>query len=412
MRPVIDDQLPLAARLSKDGTAHMVGATAVAAVAAYVFQVLGGRVLGAVEFAPVTVLWTLQFLVFTVLLFPIEQYATRRLTLSQGDRLSVRTLRSVAVVVGVVTGGTVLFVLATRELLFLGEESYALAGGLLVLGYGLFALGRGYLAGQRRFRAYGLVTGAESLWRLAMAALILAVAASGPNLAWSMVLAPLVILPWWPFRAGPEGEEQEGVGRFLGGYVAASAASQTILAAGPLVVGALGAAPAAVSIFFVTFTLFRGPLTMGYGLLARVLPPFTGLVARGERAELRRWVVRLVFGALGLGSIGALAGWWIGPGVVALLFGEQFRPEPLLAALAMSGVVLGSGAMVGNQVLVALDETHRLAVAWWAALAVAALTLAVVSGSPSIRTGAAFAAGEGAALLLVAAAVWRPAKTA
>ncbi|MGH9052598.1 MAG: lipopolysaccharide biosynthesis protein [Acidimicrobiia bacterium] len=404
----ISEQPGLAARLGRDGTAHMVGATGLAAMGAYLFQVVGGRVLGPVEFAPVTVLWTIQFLAFTVLLFPIEQFATRQLALGP-ERLPGRVLGSAAGVIAAVAAGTVLFVWATRERLFLGEGAFAVAAGLIVIGYGLFALGRGYLAGRRRFRAYGLVTGAESISRLVAAGLVLATIPSGLALTGTMALAPLAILLWRPFREG-EGEAADGggLGRFLAGYVAASAASQTILAGGPLVVAALGASPAAVSVFFVTFTLFRGPLTMGYSLLARVLPPFTRVVAEGDRARLRPWAVRLGVGGALLGALGGLVGLWVGPAIVALLFGEQFRPEPLLAAMAVAGVVVGSAAMVGNQVLVARNETPRLAVAWLAALAVAAVVLAVAPGSPSLQTGAAFVAGEAAALAFVSAAVWRP----
>ena len=48
-----------------------------AALLAYVFQVLGGGVLGPKEFAPITVLWTVQFLAMQVLYQPVEHYVNR-----------------------------------------------------------------------------------------------------------------------------------------------------------------------------------------------------------------------------------------------------------------------------------------------------------------------------------------------
>jgi O-antigen/teichoic acid export membrane protein len=56
--------------LRGSGTAYMIVGTFVAAVAAYLFQLVVGRSLGPTEFAPVTVLWTIQFLVFTTVSCP------------------------------------------------------------------------------------------------------------------------------------------------------------------------------------------------------------------------------------------------------------------------------------------------------------------------------------------------------
>ena len=44
------------------GTGHMIVGTLVAALAAYLFQLIVGRSLGPTVFAPITVLWTIQFL--------------------------------------------------------------------------------------------------------------------------------------------------------------------------------------------------------------------------------------------------------------------------------------------------------------------------------------------------------------
>jgi len=40
------------------GTAYMIVGTLIAAIAAYLFQLVVGRSLGPTEFAPITVLWT------------------------------------------------------------------------------------------------------------------------------------------------------------------------------------------------------------------------------------------------------------------------------------------------------------------------------------------------------------------
>src|SRR4026209_410184 len=63
--------------LGRDGTAWLLIGSLPAGVLAYVFQVIGGRVLGSEAFAPIATLWTLQYVVMAILLFAIEQYEGR-----------------------------------------------------------------------------------------------------------------------------------------------------------------------------------------------------------------------------------------------------------------------------------------------------------------------------------------------
>jgi len=44
--------------------------------------------------------------------------------------------------------------------------------GLMVIGYGVFAFGRGRFGGKRQFRQYGLATAGESMLRLAIAIVV------------------------------------------------------------------------------------------------------------------------------------------------------------------------------------------------------------------------------------------------
>src|SRR5688572_31195091 len=71
------------AYLRSDGTAFIVAGSAVAGLAGYAYQILGGRTLGTEDFAPVSTLLTIHFLTFIVILIPIEQLAVRRLTLDR-----------------------------------------------------------------------------------------------------------------------------------------------------------------------------------------------------------------------------------------------------------------------------------------------------------------------------------------
>lgn len=393
--------------LQASGTAHMVIGTLVAAMAAYGFQLIAGRHLGPTEFAPITVLWTIQFLVFTTVFVPIEQLTIRRLSAETPTGGSWRLFAAV------IAGSVLLaaaFGVITRQRLLGGQWVYMPLLMILIAAYGGFALGRGVLAGRRRFREYGLSTAAESVLRLVLAVALLALGMGAVGVAWSMVAGPFVVLAWRPFhteRGGENGAPGPGSARTLATYVGANAASQTIVAGGPLVVGALGASPAEVSIFFETFLLFRAPLTLAYGLIARVLPPFTRMVEMGEQATVRRWAVRI--GAVGAatGAAGYVVGRAIGPGAVALLLGAEYRPSPGIAGYAGAGVAIATIALFAQQILIAQRATGPLAASWFAGLVASAGVVAVATGSASARVGAAFLVGEAVAFgLIVASVVW------
>jgi O-antigen/teichoic acid export membrane protein len=383
----------------------MIVGTLVAALAAYLFQLVAGRVLGPTAFAPITVLWTIQFLVLTTVFVPMEQLTIRRLSVTDPDAAPWRLFIGAVTAAVVVSTG---FAALTLDRLLDGEPVYLAITAALLAGYGGFALARGLLAGHRRFKEYGLSTLAESVVRLAAALVLLALGVGAVGLGWTLVVGALVVWIWRPLRYEPVRgvpTNGRGSGADLGTYVAANAASQTILAAGPLVVGALRASSAEVSVFFETFLLFRAPLSVAYSLIARILPPFTRLVEAGEGHTLRRWAVRLgVLGAVG-GALGYLVGRAIGPDLVALLLGSEFRPTPTLAAYAASGVAIATAALFSQQILIAMRATGRLAVAWLVGLTGAATTVALAGGSPSARVGAGFLVGEGIAFTLIVAMI-------
>jgi len=392
---------PSAARaVPGSGTGYMVVGTLIAAVAAYLFQLIAGRVLGPTEFAPITVLWTIQFLVLTIVFVPMEQLTIRRLSVAEPDAAPWRLF--IGVILAAVIVSTT-FAAATLDRLLEGEPVYLAIVAALIAGYGGFALARGLLAGHRRFKEYGLSTLAESALRLALAVLLLAAGVGAVGLAWTLVAGSLVVWIWLPLRHEPRrtGQVSPLSGTGLATFVAANAASQTIVAAGPLVVGALHATSAEVSVFFETFLLFRAPLTVAYSLIARILPPFTRFVQSGNRHIIRVWAFRLgALGAIG-GGLGYAVGRVIGPDVVSFLLGSEFRPTDTLAAYAAAGVAIATVALFSQQILIAMRSTGKLAVSWMVGLAAAAITVGLAGGRPSVRVGAGFLVGEVVAFGLI-----------
>ncbi|MGB9359006.1 MAG: sugar transferase [Acidimicrobiia bacterium] len=405
------------AYMRSDGTLDIVLGSLVAGLGAYAYQFLGGRSLGEEAFAPIAALLTAHFLAFVIILLPIEQFVIRRITL--GYQGWVVPIRAIALTISTAAVAAVV-VWASADTYFDGDSSFVWFVIATVGFHFFFVVGRGYLAGYRRFRSYGYVSGAASMLRLAIALLVVIIGPTVTGFAWAQVLGPLVIFFWRPWRTpeerrtGSRGEladehvEQVGEKGLLSGLVLSSAASQALLLAGPLVAGALGATAAQFSITYATLVLARAPLTLGYNLIARVLPPFTQMAARGERRELRSWARGMGIAGVALAIVGAGIGAILGPPMVAVAFGDGFRPSATVAALAAAGVVLASAGLFIGQILVARGRAVRLAAAWFIAVAAAVVAVIVPISDPVVHVVVAFVVGETFALAaLVTGALMR-----
>ena len=402
------DRAPLLKRWATDGTAYLIAGTVLHSFINYIYQLFGARSLGEVEFAPVASLLALSFLVFAVVLVPIEQLVIRAVTFRGGFRIDSRPTIRTAVVLTALVAGLVAFV--GRDRLFAGDDVFILLVVASVATHSLYVVGRGQLAGNRRFAAYGGATAGNATLRLIVAFVLLSMVLSAVSLGVALVVGPLIILVWFSSVRIPgsvEEESDESPSRFLMSLVMAAAASQVLLLAGPLAAAAIGASRVEISVIYVTLTIVRAPLVLGSSLVARILPPLTNLAKLGLDDELNRWVVRMTAaGALAAVPVGLLAAKF-GPDVVALLFGEGFRPPAAFVGVAAAGTIIAGAAMFVGQVLVARGDTARLAFGWAIALMVAIGTLVLVDGDLATRIGMAFLYGESAALAATAVLSYR-----
>jgi O-antigen/teichoic acid export membrane protein len=382
-----------------EGTARMIAGSLAGALGAYLFVVVGGRRLGTVQFAPIALLWTVFFIVATVVLIPLEQFVTREV--GRGRRVLVADRRVLVTVIGGTGIALAAFVALTNEALFGGHPIFILQAFLLTGLFGLMQVGKGILAGQRRFAAYGLVLTLEGVFRLVAAVALLALAPSAAALGWAMVCAPLCILAARPWRhdrtTDPEVSPTPAAG-FLGNYVIGSAASQLLLAGGPLGVVVLGGDAALRSVIFTTFTLYRAPLTLIYNLQGRVLSFLVR--SNGNGVDVSRLITRIALIGVGLGSLAGLVGWLVGPALVELLFGPDFRPQAAVAALVAAGVIVASATQIMAQALVASGSTRQLAGAWVGGLLAGVAAMLVWGGGPGLRVGVGFLVGELTAFVL------------
>jgi len=389
------------------GTVAIVAGTAVSALSVYLYQVIAARTLGSELFASIGVMWTISFLVFTVLNIPVEQYVTRRLTLGGGRWLPDRDailIVATPLLAGIVIGAV--FVAATLDRFFAGSSGFVVAAVAILISRGLLTVGRAFLAGRRRFTAYGAIVALEGVVLVALAIGVAATSASALAFVAILAISPLVVVLARPLATTTTEMPMladsipAGAG-FLGALIVATAASQIILAAEPVIVSFVGGTATAVSVVFVTFTLFRGPVTSAYNLIARVLPDFTVMASAGDDQRLKVWAERIGIAGVALAALFGAGGWVLGPIVVEVLYGAEFAPPSVVSGLAAAAVGFALASLFLNQIFVARGETGRLAVIWLLALLAATVALFVSTAEPMIRVATAFLVGEAAALALL-----------
>jgi O-antigen/teichoic acid export membrane protein len=396
---------------TNDGTWVIALGAVIASLSAYVFQVVGGRTLGTVGFAPVATVWTIGYLVYTIMMLPVEQTTTRTVTLRAGEALDARSRRQIAITLG--SGLLVGIVIGALGIdrFFDGRGIFVAAIALLLFARTLMTVARGVMAGRRRFTAYGVTMMLE-----AFALMSLGIAFSLGNtgsfwFAFSLGAAPLTLLLVRPYqirihpdRAAVEVPHHAGLLQLL---VVASALSQLILAGGPLVVTLVGGTATAESIYFMTFTLLRGPITASFPLATRFLAAMTTALSDDKPEVLHKWAERLA----GLGGaavvLAGAVGYKILPPIIELLYGREFRPSALVAALGAAGAVAALAILFVTQILIARGRTRDLALGWTIAIVAAAIVLAVAGVDPLTRVAYSFGAGELTAFAVISLSAYR-----
>jgi len=402
-------------RRDNRGTSIIVAATAFGAVAVLAFQAIASRTLGPNGFAPIAVLWTVMFLLYTVLQLPAEQHLTRALVVTRARSQIAKVRRDMVLAFSAALGIGVAFTAVTLDRFYEGSPAFIAITALIVITRSIMATARGTLAGHRRFAAYGASIGLEATALLVGGAAVAVVGGNALSFAIIMALAPLATMLAGPFASG-EGTRDHHIidaqsGRFLAWLIVATAASQVIIAGGPIAVGFVGGDAVAVSIFFASFALLRGPVTSAYNLVARVLPDFTELAQGDNPEQLWRWAPRITFGALVAAALGAIGSGLLLRPIVETFYGTSFSPPLLAAILGGAGVGLGLGALFATQMYSAAALGARLAFGWTVGLIAALTVLMLADIEPINRVALAFTVGEGSGLVMLGLVLTRSGKT-
>lgn len=402
----LSERLPL-----PEGTLPVGLGLLISGIASFAFFRVGKMALGDEEsFKPVTGLWFATFALAPGFFLPLEQelgraLAARRATGEGGRPVLRRILQLGAVLAAVVVVGLIAAGPWLRVEYFQHSWLMVLALAIAVVAYAPTHLSRGICAGMGRFRAYGIVLGADGLMRVLFCAALAvigvkAVGAYGIGVA----VAPLIGVGYVAWRRelrtdpGPEASWSE-ITPNLGWLLVGSIMAALLVNAGPLAVAVLATAgqDAHVTRFGYGVILARVPLFLFQAIQAALLPRLARLAATGEMKEFRRGFQRLMTIIGGVGVLGVLAAYVLGPLAVRLMYDAELSNRTL-CILAL-GSVCYMIALASAQAVIALNGHAWVALGWTVGVVAFALGTAVASHDAFRRVEIGTLVGSGAAML-------------
>ncbi len=371
---------------------------------------IASHVLGADAAQRVDVLWSVMFVVISVIYRPVEQLLSRTIAERRAHGHVEHPLRVPLVLQSGLALAFLVVALALHgELLHVFDGYAALYWVLLVgtLAYAGSYFARGWLAGHQFFGLFGALVLMESTSRLCFAlAVALGLASGQTAVALGIAAAPLLSLvvvpaafarsrehrrlPSAPLTvdeadaalAGPGTEGVQEVaahedhlslargGRFAAWVSAIMLSEQTLLNASVLTVDALSPDRALAGIVFNVMLIARAPLQLFQAIQTSLLPHLTGLEAREGHAAFAR-AVRLTVQAISAFAIAVALGLLaVGPLVLNhALFGQTFHYSRW--GLALVGLGMGMHLVSGtlNQAALARDRARHAGLCWLAAAA-------------------------------------------
>ncbi|HEY3018949.1 MAG TPA: hypothetical protein VGJ32_02095, partial [Solirubrobacteraceae bacterium] len=349
---------------------------------------VASHVLGEVAAKRIDLLWSVMFVIISVIYRPIEQLLSRTIAERRALGHEAHPLRTPLLIQAGFALVFLVVALAFREPLrddvFDGSATlyWVLVVGILFYAASYFA--RGWLAGHQWFGLYGGLVLMESLSRFAFPVLVAVGLAEGQSfVALGIAAAPfvsLLVIPWALGRraaAGGAGAPAAASARESTGFALAVAgimlAEQTLLNAPVLTVDATAADAALAGIVFNVLLIARAPLQLFQSIQTSLLPHLAGLEATQGHAAFARAIrvtVLAIAAFAGAVALGLLA---IGPFAMSHVFGQDFAYGRV--GLALVGVGMGLHLVAGtlNQAALARGQAGRAGAAW---LGVAALFVA------------------------------------
>jgi O-antigen/teichoic acid export membrane protein len=357
---------------------------------------LASHALSEIDYKGISLLWSVMFLIISIIYRPVEQLLSR--TISARRARGLESGHPLRTAIGIQAAFAALFlVVALAERSRIEEEVFDGSAALYwvlvvgVLAYAVSYFARGWLAGHSRFGLYGGLVLLESCSRCLFAlAVVIGVLEGQGAVALGIAAAPLVslmVVPW-ALRGRDPAPPMDAVGgagelgsntRFAAAVLVIMAAEQALLN-GPVVAADITSSDAALAGFvFNVLLITRAPLQLFQAIQTSLLPHLSGLAATDSGADFRRALRVTVLAIAGFAGAVVLGLALIGPWAMGVLFGGDF--DYARGGLVLVGFGMGFHLTAGtlNQAALARDRAGHAAAAW---LGSAALFLAWVFASP------------------------------
>lgn len=398
------------------GTARRVGArgfggvglaSLVAAACGYVVLLLAARTLSTAQNAEFLAFWALLFFFFGAL-GGLQSEATRSVHLAV-ERPVADGRHPLVLRTGLGVGAVLAVAVAATSPLWahavLGPHPWPFVAVvvLAVLAFAGHSATAGVLAGQGRWGTYAQLVGAESLVRLVVTA---TAAALGLGIHGLAVGAGTAAATWVALSAVPHVREvrrqraDSSARQFLAaaGQAMAGTASSAALVVGFPVLLRITSTPEAyahAAPLLLAVQLTRAPLLIPLNAYQGVA--ITHFLA--HRAEGIRSLRKVAAVVVGVGAAGAAAAALVGPALMALVLGPDYRVAAwVLAGLTATAAALALLTLTGAAVI-ALGQHTAYAAGWLTATIVSALVL-LAPGALEPRAVISLGAGPLAGLLV------------
>ena len=374
---------------------------------------LASHSLSEVDYKGVSLLWSVLFLIISIIYRPGEQLLSHTISSRRALGHEGHPLRGPLTIQAFAAAVFLVLALALRGPIendvFDGSAALYWVLVVAVLAYAASYFARGWLAGHQKFGLYGGLVLLESCSRCLFAlAVALGLAEGQGAVAMGIAAAPLVsllVVPWAIERRGQRGEAgslRAGAG-FAGAVLAIMVAEQALLNGPVLAVDATAADAALAGFVFNVLLITRAPLQLFQAIQTSLLPHLSGLHAVGGGTDFGRAIRVTVLAIAGFAAVVVVALGAIGPWAMGVLFGGDFdygRVGLMLVGLGM-GFHLTAGTL--NQAALARRRGALAAGAWLAAAAVFMLWLLP---SPLDDPVLEVELGYCATTALLAAALW------
>ncbi len=368
----------------------------------FLYLALASNALDSEDYGRISLMWSVMFVILSVIYRPIEQLLSRTIAERRARGLEGHPLRVPATIQ---LGFALLFLAVALALrgeitdhLYDGSSALYWMTVVGVLAYAGSYFARGWLAGHQRFGLYGGLVLLESTSRFLFAlAAVIGISSGQSAIALGMAVAPFVSLVVVPFAlgrvrgqvesdtalrdapvldAGMEGpahaEIEEAAAdltihhgtRFAIAVFGIMLAEQTLMNAAVLIVNASSGAALAGFVFNVLL-IVRAPLQLFQAMQTSILPHLAGLEVRESAEEFARAIrltVLAIAGFAGAVALGLLA---IGPWVMDTVLGDKgFTYER--GGLALVALGMGFHLIAGtlNQAALARRRAGLAACAW------------------------------------------------